>query len=303
MNCQSINNKRSSLKESVEYIKPDAIIGCESWQSSDYTNSDIFPCGYQNNVFRKDRNKNGGWVLISVHESLTAIEIDDHNSNCEVLLAEVETQGTPITIGAFHRPPSAKESSLKDLACSIQGIKNQQNKHMVLGGDITLSHINLKMKSIKAGSNQHTQHQQILEMAQEIGLDKMQLNPSRESSILDQYFTTYPSIVKSCCTVPGISVHHMVVVDCDIKPRYRKQKHRKLYIYKNANWINSKTNLRALSMYIIHFPSSAKAKWQDLGEGIFKAMSHDMPTKWSSKRSHLYWQSSKLKKCINKSIN
>ena len=35
MNCQSIKNKRSSLKESVDYIKPDARIGCESWLSSD----------------------------------------------------------------------------------------------------------------------------------------------------------------------------------------------------------------------------------------------------------------------------
>ena len=34
MNCQSIKNKWSLLKESVDYIKPDAIIGCESWLSS-----------------------------------------------------------------------------------------------------------------------------------------------------------------------------------------------------------------------------------------------------------------------------
>ena len=87
MNCQSIKNKRSLLKESVDYIKPDAIIGCESWLSSDYTNSEIFPCGYQTNVFRKDQNKNGGGVFISVHESLTAIEIDNNNSNCEVIWA------------------------------------------------------------------------------------------------------------------------------------------------------------------------------------------------------------------------
>ena len=57
MNCQSIKNNRSSLKESVDYIKPDAIIGCESWPSSDHTNSQIIPCGYQTNVFRNDRKK------------------------------------------------------------------------------------------------------------------------------------------------------------------------------------------------------------------------------------------------------
>ena len=70
---------------------------------------------------------------ISVHLSLTAIEIDNNNSNCEIIWANAQTQGKPITIGAFYRPPSAKESSLKDLACSKQGIKNKQNKHIVLG--------------------------------------------------------------------------------------------------------------------------------------------------------------------------
>ena len=53
-------------------------------------------------------------------------------------------------------------------------------------------------------------------------------------------------------------------------------------------------------MYITHSPSSVETKWQDLREGIFKAMSHDIPTKWSSNRSHLPWLSSKLKKCIRK---
>ena len=101
MNCHSIKNKRSSFKESDDYIKPDAIIGCESWLSSDYTNSDIFHCGYQTNVFRKDQKKNGGGVFISVQESLTAIEIDNNNSNCEVIWAEVQTQGKPTIIDSL----------------------------------------------------------------------------------------------------------------------------------------------------------------------------------------------------------
>ena len=140
----------------------------------------------------------------------------------------MQTQGKPITIGAFYRPPSAKESSLMDLACSIQGIKNKQNKHIVL------PRINWKKKSMKAGSNQHIQHQQLLYMVPELGHEQMQLIPSRESNSLYLYFTTiiiitiiiitYPNLVKSCYTVPGISDHHMVVVDCDVKPRYKKSK-------------------------------------------------------------------------------
>ena len=53
-------------------------------------------------------------------------------------------------------------------------------------------------------------------------------------------------------------------------------------------------------MHITHTPSSVETKSQDLREGIFKAMSHNIPTKWSSNRSHLPWLTSKLKKCIKK---
>ena len=85
--------------------------------------------------------------------------------------------------------------------------------------------------------------------------------------------------------VPDISDHHMVVVDCDVKPRYKK-KIENYISTKKVNWTNIKSNLRALCMYITHSPSSVETKWQDLREGIFEAMSHDIPTKWSSNRSH-----------------
>ena len=191
-------------------------------------------------------------MFISVHESLTAIEIDNNNSHCEVIWAEVQTQGKPITIGAFYRPPAAKESSLKDLACSIQGTKNKQNKHMVLGRDFNLPQIKWKKKSINAGSNQHIQHQQLLDIEQELGFEQMQLSPSRESNILDLYLTTYPSLAKSCYTVPGISDHHMVVVDCDVNSRYIKN----IENYITTKRQKEKNQIKSKSPKYVHYPLS-----------------------------------------------
>ena len=48
-------------------------------------------------------------------------------------------------------------------------------------------------------------------------LEDIQLHPSRENNISDQYFTTNPSLVKFCDSVPSISGNHMVG---DIKPKY-----------------------------------------------------------------------------------
>ena len=86
-------------------------------------------------------------------------------------------------------------------------------KNIVLGGDVNLPYINWKKKSTKAGSNNQIQQQQLVDMAQELSLEQMLLNPSRENNILDPYFTTYPILVKTCNSVPGISDHDMVVVD------------------------------------------------------------------------------------------
>ena len=118
----------------------------------------------------------------------------------------------------FLQTTFCQRNLCKGFTYSIQGIKNKQNKHISIGGDINQPHINWKNKSIKAGSNQHIQHQQLRDMAQELVLEQTHLNPSRESNILDMYLTTYSSLVKSCHTVLCISDHHMVVVDCDVKP-------------------------------------------------------------------------------------
>ena len=52
------------MNESVEDVKPDAIVGCESWLGAEHKDAEIFPDEYKSNIFRKDRNKNGGGVLV-----------------------------------------------------------------------------------------------------------------------------------------------------------------------------------------------------------------------------------------------
>ena len=53
----------SSLKESVDYIKPDVIIGCESWLSSDYTNSENFPLWLPDQCLQKGSKQKLTWSV------------------------------------------------------------------------------------------------------------------------------------------------------------------------------------------------------------------------------------------------
>ena len=152
MNCQSIRNKRSELNESIEYVKPDAIIGCESWLASEHKNCEIFPEGYNKNVFRKDRNKNGGGVFISVHDTFNTVTVESGENDCELQWTEVQTKEKSVLIGSFYRPPNAKIDCLENLQSSMANI-NEHNKEkpIFLAGDFNLPHINWENNALKSG--------------------------------------------------------------------------------------------------------------------------------------------------------
>ena len=112
INCQSIRNEKSVLRECVEYIKPDIIIGCESWLSSEHKNAEIFPDGYQTNVYRKDRNKNGGGVFITIHDRFTTNAVESGDYKYELAWAEVQANAKSVIIGSFYRPPNSTSEAL-----------------------------------------------------------------------------------------------------------------------------------------------------------------------------------------------
>ena len=52
----------------VDSVKPDMVVGTESWLRTDILNSEIFPSNYT--VFRRDRDTNGGVVFIAVIDEI-----------------------------------------------------------------------------------------------------------------------------------------------------------------------------------------------------------------------------------------
>ena len=96
---------------------------------------------------------------------------------------------------------------------------------MFLADDFNLPHINWENNTLKNGG-QSAHSQKLLEIANEFAMDQMQTKQTREENNLDLFFTNYPSQVKSCNVIPGISDHYMVVTDIELKPQYNKSKRR-----------------------------------------------------------------------------
>ncbi|KAK3092122.1 hypothetical protein FSP39_025385 [Pinctada imbricata] len=91
----------------------------------------------------------------------------------------------------------------------------------------------------------------------------------------------------------------MVVIDSDIKPRYKRPKRRKVFQYKRANWENIKKKLLETSKKVGEY-TDAEASWTALKQGISECLDLEIPSKLTSKRHNLPWLGRKLINRIRK---
>jgi len=128
-------------------------------------------------------------------------------------------------------------------------IKNQilvyQNstKNIILGGDFNLPNITWEIMAVTPGkTNRHTPDL----LRNNHSLKNIQTEPTMHENIMSNK-QPFPSLLKSVQVIPGISDHHIVLVDQDIQPSISKPKPRKVLLYKNVNWDHVKNSAAQLS--------------------------------------------------------
>ena len=66
INFRSVVGKRAEIVYLLDSMKPDIILGTETWLDPSITDSEYLPDRYNYKVYRRDRNREGGGVLIAV---------------------------------------------------------------------------------------------------------------------------------------------------------------------------------------------------------------------------------------------
>nr|MCS5551204.1 hypothetical protein [Gammaproteobacteria bacterium] len=130
LNFQSIKNKKQDLLEIIDTVKPDILIGTETWHDPSISSYEYFPPDLYN-VFRHDRppninNQSHGGVLIAVNKDFISSEIQTLQTDCEIVWAEINVAGSRnIKIASFYRPPSDNGIALEQLQTSLNRLNNQ----------------------------------------------------------------------------------------------------------------------------------------------------------------------------------
>ena len=121
VNFHSAVGKRAEIANLIVSTKPDIVVGTETWLDNTISNAELFPAEYS--IYRNDRNRNGGGVLIAVKNDIQCAELPELDVNGELIWIRIIKQcGRHVLVCAFYRPDVSDEAGLQMLVASLQRV-------------------------------------------------------------------------------------------------------------------------------------------------------------------------------------
>ena len=303
INFQGIVGKVPQLTNVIQSTKPDVIIGTETWIDSSVKTVELFPPQYT--VYRKDRNRNGGGVLIAISNSLSSNEVPELSiDGCELIWAKIKMKGRKhLLVGSYYRPHTKDEASLDKFATACQRAIATHNM-TIIGGDLNFPAFDWNNKTLKTRKNHPGLHYKFLDLIHELGLTQMVTSPTRKDNTLDLYLTNYPSLVPRVETAPGLSDHDTVYLEFDLNPTRQRPVKRDIKLYNKANWTELKNTASVLSNEITSkysINSDTESIWKDLKDGLHNMENDHVPSKTiGTSKTHVPWMDTTTLRLIRK---
>ena len=144
-------------------------------------------------------------------------------------------------IGSMYKPPNLTNPDyFDDLSRTVNSIVST-NAHVWLAGDFNLPGIDWGVGAPSPADKNLQQCNHLLSTINDSGLSQMILEATRTdiniSNTLDLFFTNTPDLINRQQIIPGISDHHVPMLDIDTHIAFNKKVARKVYIYiKKVTW-------------------------------------------------------------------
>ena len=239
LNARSIVNKIDELR--VLYLANDFDIICvvESWLSPEVSDTEIFIPGF--NIFRKDRNRHGGGIVVFVKDKLicTVIPFQHNNSHLppiEFLPLCVEFCNHKFCISTFYRPPSSDVAYFDALLEAVETLNIINYSSFVLTGDFNINFCN----------SSHPLHSRLINLCNSFQLTQVvseptHVTPPGAKSLIDLIFLSHPLQLVHCDVSPplGISDHNCVnlcISSCHAASTSIKTAPRTIWRYAHADF-------------------------------------------------------------------
>ena len=302
VNFQSMVSKRAQIIEMIDRLKPDVIIGCETWLKPEIQSSELLTKQYQ--IFRRDRpgKASGGGVMIAVKTDLQCTEIVELNTDCEIIWVKILTKTQkPIYVSAYYRPDIKDTKALIELENSLRKATKIKNAHMIIAGDFNLPQWDWTNMCLKDDAKYKDSCLQFIDCLYDSGLQQLVLEPTRLLNILDLVLTNTPDLVSRIEVIPGLSDHSIVFFEYNVKMDRKKNALRKIFLYRRANWDKMKTDMRELYDQLKNENlDDVEELWNKFKTALQESMSHNIPQKTTRPRDSYPWITIDIRKKMKK---
>ena len=141
---------------------------------------------------------------------------------------------------------------------------------IVLSGDFNQPNIDWENSTLAPGNSASKDTAELLLSAVTgFGLNQYVKEPTRRGNILDVVFTNINSLIQDIKVEPGMSDHDSVIVDLDLKPKWKRQPKRTYFERQKADEEQINEELEDLQeCYFSMKGATVQDKWDTFEEGI-----------------------------------
>ncbi|VDI45583.1 Hypothetical predicted protein [Mytilus galloprovincialis] len=274
----------------------------ETWIDPSITDNQIFPPNY--NIYRNDRNIQGGGVLIAINSDHLSTPVPELQTNCEIVWAKISLAGNKdMYLASYYNPKTANEESLEELGLSLERASTTKNAFIVVGGDFNLPGWNWLTRTLKPDSTYQKNNYKFGDILDDNGLVQLVEEPTRGPNTLDLVITNNPSRFTRTKVIPGVSDHDIVFSEIDTKPISRKQKPKKIALYRKANWETIKQEMNETYQRVKELAangSSVEELWLLFKSKLNQSVNNHIPHKTAKQKDSLPWLTPNIRKLIHR---
>lgn len=137
LNARSVMNKKLDIQALLVEERLDVLAVTETFLGDEILDSELLGGDYT--IFRRDRNRHGGGVMLYVKNSISAIRRRDLETNCEVLWVELSTGPRR----CYWEPSTVHLAPCMSISPSLRchWLPSRNLTLFVLCGDLNLPHL------------------------------------------------------------------------------------------------------------------------------------------------------------------
>jgi exonuclease III len=272
LNICSLRNKLDELRLFCDKYQPHVLSLNETWLDNSFMDNEISLPGY--NLMRRDRNRNGGGLVVYVAENLGFNQLENNaiippiDENIEAIWFELTQPKTKnILIGAFYRPPHLDPSIfINNLE---RGLANftKDGIETILLGDFNFDYAAPSMSSTTKNLQRVTRIyclKQIITTFTRI--------TQHSKTLIDLFFTSRPELYSSGVIQIGFS-DHLAIVGVRKLHRIKPMPPKTVEVrnYKNYDSELFKTDLSYVPWDILEMEPNPEEAWNSFKD-LFKTV-------------------------------